>query len=160
MRGTDAKSVGDAGCVFAATGKKNGAVELAAIGFVASRRRQRARSGGDGVQGARARAVGRHRGGVEFDRPRLEKHEAEDVAEVSPLEGSPLRTKKDDDDALVAALRGLLKRLTPSGYVDRIVRAGRVSSFTGATRSTSCSGRWSTSRRRGSRRGGAAARFV
>ena len=41
------------------------------------------------------------------------------VAEGSPLEGSPLRTKKDDDDALVAALRGLLKRLTPSGYVDR-----------------------------------------
>ena len=77
-----------------------------ALAAMASKARARARSVGIGVESSLTVAIDskNHGGGV---------------AEVSPLEGSPLRTKKDDDDALVAALRGLLKRLTPSGYVDR-----------------------------------------
>jgi hypothetical protein len=76
------------------------------LAAMASKARARARSVGIGVESSLTVAIDskNHGGGV---------------AEVSPLEGSPLRTKKDDDDALVAALRGLLKRLTPSGYVDR-----------------------------------------
>jgi hypothetical protein len=76
------------------------------LAAMASKARARARSVGIGVESSLTVAIDskNHGGGV---------------AEVSPLEVSPLRTKKDDDDALVAALRGLLKRLTPSGYVNR-----------------------------------------
>lgn len=67
---------------------------------------------------ARARSVGI---GVESSLTiRDSQKESDGVgAEVFASKKSPLREKKDDDDALVAALRGLLGRLTPSGYVDR-----------------------------------------
>ena len=79
-----------------------------ALAAMASKARARARSVGIGVESSLTVAIDPkdHGGGV---------------AEGSPSEVSRLRTKKDDDDALVAALRGLLKRLTPSGYVYRTI---------------------------------------
>jgi hypothetical protein len=79
-----------------------------ALAAMASKARARARSVGIGVESS-----------LTVRDPKNTKSGG--VAEVSPLEVSPLRTKKDDDDSVVAALRGLLKRLTPSGYVDRTI---------------------------------------
>jgi hypothetical protein len=80
-----------------------------ALAAMASKARARARSVGIGVESS-----------LTVRDPKNTKSGG--VAEVSPLEVSRLRTKKDDDDmSVVAALRGLLKRLTPSGYVDRTI---------------------------------------
>ena len=77
------------------------------LAAMASKARARARSVGIGVESS-----------LTVRDPKNTK--SGDVAEVSPLEVSRLRRTKDDDDmSVVAALRGLLKRLTPSGYVDR-----------------------------------------
>ena len=100
---------------------------------VASRRRQRARFGGYGRQSARARArsagIGDpehrsrltvafdsgHNAGV-FGASGFSAASSPGKLEVST--GTLGKKKKDDDDALVAALRGLLARLAPIGYVE------------------------------------------